>query len=44
MQLTLEQLNIAVKQLIPHYLEKSKQEGRNKTMKTFRQLLKDSVL
>lgn len=31
----------AVKQIIPEYLEKCKQEGRNKTMKAFRQLIKD---
>lgn len=31
--------NLPIKQIIPEYLEKSKQDGRNKTMKAFRQWL-----
>lgn len=31
--------NLPIKQVIPEYLEKSKQDGRNKTMKAFRQWL-----
>lgn len=31
--------NLPIKQIIPQYLEKSKQDGRNKTMKAFRQWL-----
>ncbi|MDO9106972.1 MAG: Uma2 family endonuclease [Methylovulum sp.] len=31
--------HFAIKQIIPQYLEKCKQEGRNKTMKAFRLLL-----
>ena len=30
---------LPIKKIIPHYLEKSKQDGRNKTMKAFRQWL-----
>lgn len=35
--------DLAIKQIIPHYLEKSKQEGRNKTMKAFRQWLSENL-
>ncbi len=31
--------DFAIKQIIPEYLEKSKQDGRNNTMKAFRQML-----
>ncbi|NOQ34693.1 MAG: Uma2 family endonuclease [Methylococcaceae bacterium] len=31
--------NFSIKQIIPEHLEKSKQQGRNKTMKAFRQLI-----
>ena len=34
--------NIAIKQIIPDYLAKSKLDGRNKTMKAFRQLIVES--
>jgi Uma2 family endonuclease len=35
--------SVAIKQLIPEYLEKSKHDGRNKTMKAFRQLIADII-
>lgn len=35
--------NFNVKQMIPEFLEKSRQEGRNKTMRIFRQLVKDII-
>lgn len=35
--------DLPIKQIIPEYLEKSKQDGRNKTMKAFRQWLATSL-
>jgi len=32
-----------VKRMIPEFLEKSREEGRNKTMRLFRQLVKESI-
>ncbi len=34
---------LPIKQIIPEYLEKSKQDGRNKTMKAFRQWLAENL-
>ncbi len=36
--------HLPIKQIIPQYLEKSKQDGRNKTMKAFRQWLKTVLI
>lgn len=34
--------NLALEKIIPKYLEKVKQSGRNKTMKAFRALIRQS--
>jgi Uma2 family endonuclease len=35
--------DFAIKQIIPEYLERSKQDGRNKVMKAFRQLISNRL-